>query len=197
MHSTRSRAMFVALAVATGAAAPAMAQSMSNDKAMADKNMAHDEMMMGPKGTFTGSKDHPASGSFSITGSGKDRKLELSDNFKVDKAPDIYVIMAMGTMARDGGSLNLGKLQKLDGAQSYKIPESADLAGYDNVLLWCRKYSVLIGQAPLASVAMDHGAMGPMDHGSMDKGAMMDKAAMAKDTGMMKSMAKDSMMKKP
>ena len=32
----------------------------------------------------------------------------------------------------------------------------------------------------------------------MDKGAMMDKPAMARDTGMMKSMAKDSgMMKKP
>jgi len=172
MHCTRSRAMLIALAVATGAAAPAMAmaQSMSNDKTMADKSMANDKMMMGPKGTFTGSKDHAASGSFSITGSGKDRKLELSDNFKVDKAPDIYVILSKDTMARDAGSVNLGKLKKLDGAQSYKIPESADLAGYDTVLLWCKKYSVLIGQAPLASGAMDHETMGNM----------------GKDTGMMK-----------
>lgn len=50
MHATRSRAMLVALAVVTGAAAPAMAQSMANDKAMADKNMASDKMMMSRTG---------------------------------------------------------------------------------------------------------------------------------------------------
>jgi hypothetical protein len=81
MHATRSRAMLVALAVVTGAAAPAM--------------------MMEPKGTFAGAKDHSASGSYTITGSGKDRALELSSNFKVDKAPDIYVILSRGTMAKD------------------------------------------------------------------------------------------------
>ena len=178
MHATRSRAMLVALAVVTGAAAPAMAQSMANDQAMADKNMASDKMMS-PKGTFAGAKDHSASGSYTITGSGKDRALALSDDFKVDKAPDIYVILSRGAMAKDAGSVNLGKLKKLEGAQSYKIPESTDLAAYDTVLLWCKKYSVLIGQAPLAG-AMDHGAMGSMDHGAMDQ------PAMAKDTGMMK-----------
>lgn len=97
----------------------------------------------------------------------------------MDKAPDIYVILSRGTMAPHAGSVNLGKLQKLEGAQSYRIPESTDLAAYDTVLLWCKKYSVLIGQAPLAG-AMDHGAMGSMDLGAMDK------PAMAKDTGMMK-----------
>ena len=179
MHATRSRAMLVALAVVTGAAAPAMAQSMANDKAMADKNMASDKMMMSPTGTFAGAKDHSANGSYTITGSGKDRALVLSDNFKVDKAPDIYVILSSGAMAKDAGSVNLGRLKKLEGAQSYKIPESTDLAAYDTVLLWCKKYSVLIGQAPLAG-AMDHGTMGSMDHGAMDQ------PAMAKDTGMMK-----------
>ena len=194
MHRTGSRALIIALTLVIGATVPAMAQSMSNDKAMADKNMAmaNDKMMMGPKGTFTGSKDHAASGSYSISGSGKDRKLELSDNFKVDKAPDIYVILSNGATAKDAGSLSLGRLKKLDGAQSYKIPESADLAGYDSVLLWCKKYSVLMAQAPLANAAMGHDAMGSMDHGSMDK------PTMAKDTGMMKPMAKDTgMMKKP
>ena len=133
----------------------------------------------GTEGHVCRRQDHSASGSYTITGSGKDRALELSSNFKVDKAPDIYVILSRGTMAKDAGSVNLGRLTKLEGAQSYRIPESTDLAAYDTVLLWCKKYSVLIGRAPLAG-AMDHGAMGSMDHGAMDQ------PVMAKDTGMMK-----------
>jgi hypothetical protein len=192
------RTILVALALAAAAAAPVTAQeTMSKDNAMAGKGMASDKMMMGPTGTFAGSKDHSASGSFTISGSGKDRKLELSDNFKVDEAPDIYVILSGATMTKDAGSLDLGKLKKMTGTQSFKIPESARLTGYTDVLLWSKKDGVVIGEAPLGSASMDHGAMGSMNHGSMEKGAMMDKPAMAKDTGMMKSMAKDSMMKKP
>ena len=97
-------------------------------------------------------------------------------------------------MTKDQGSLELGKLRKADGAQSYDIPESANLAGYSTVLLWSKKDKAVVGEATMGS----HGTMGSMDHGSMDKGAMMDKPAMAKDTSMMKSMAKDTgMMKKP
>jgi hypothetical protein len=187
--------MLVALALVAGATVPVMAQSMSNDKAMADKGMA----MMGPKsGTFTGAKGHTASGGFTISGTGKDRKLEFSDSFRADKAPDSYVILAKGGMGDAPGSLELGKLKKDSGAQSYKIPESADLAQFTSVVIWSKGHHMAVGQASLAGGSMDHGAMGSMDHGSMDKGTMMDKPAMAGDTGMMKSMAKDSgMMKKP
>ena len=100
-------------------------------------------------------------------------------------------------MADSPGSLDLGKLKKDAGAQSYEIPESVNLATYSSVVLWSRGHRMAVGQAPLATGAMDHGAMGSMDHGGMDKGAMMDKPGMARDTGMMKSMAKDSTMKKP
>ena len=186
MHCNRSRAMLIALAVVTGAAAPAMAQSMSNDK-----------MMMGPKGTFTGATDHSASGSFSITGSGRDRKLVFGDDFKADKAPDTFVLLSRGPLADSPGSLDLGKLKKDAGAQSYEIPESVNLATYSSVILWSRGHGMAVGQAPLATGTMDHGAMGSMDHGGMDKGAMMDKPGMARDTGMIKSMVKDSTMKKP
>ncbi len=186
MHSTGSRAILVALAVAVTATVPAGAQSMSNDKAMADKNMASDKMMMSPKGMFTGAMHHSASGSYTVSGTGKDRKLELGSDFKVDKAPDVYVVLAKG-MDKNQGSLELGKLKRNEGSQSFKIPESANLDSYTDVLLWSKKDNVVIGEASLGKHgsmgSMDHGSM---DHGSMDKGAMMDKPAMAKDTGMMK-----------
>lgn len=181
--------MLIALTLVTGAAAPAMAQSMSNDKAMAGDKM----MAMGTRGTFSGAMNHAASGSYAVVGSGKDRKLEFGSDFRMDKASDVYVMLGKG-MAKDQGSLELGKLKKSDGAQSYSIPESANLASYTSVLLWSKKDNAVVGEAMMGS----HDAMGSMDHGSMDKGAMMDKPGMAKDTGMMKSMAKDSgMMKKP
>lgn len=192
--------MLIALALVAGATAPVMAQSMSNEKAMADKGMASDKMtMMNPgSGTFTGAKGHAASGGFTISGTGKDRKLEFSASFRVDKAPDSHVILAKAGMADAPGSLELGKLKKDSGAQSYGIPESADLSQFSSVVIWSKGRNMAIGQASLAGGSMDHGAMGSMDHGSMDKGTMMDKPAMAGDTGMMKSMAKDSgMMKKP
>lgn len=188
MHRKQGRAMLIALMLATGLVMPAMAQSMSNDKGMAGDKM----MAMGTKGTFSGAMNHSVSGSYAVVGSGKDRKLEFGSDFRVDKGSDVYVILGKG-MTRDQGSLELGKLKKLDGAQSYNIPESADLASYSSVLLWSRKDNAVVGEA-----MMGHDAMGSMDHGSMDKGAMMGQPGMTKDSGMMKSMAKDSgMMKKP
>lgn len=181
--------MLVALAVMTGVAAPAMAQSMSNDKAMASDKM----MATGMKGTFSGAMNHSVSGSYALTGSGKERKLEFGNDFRMDKASDVYVMLGKGMM-KDQGSLELGKLKKTDGAQSYDIPESANLASYSTVLLWSKKDKAVVGEATMGG----HDAMGSMDHGSMDKGGMIDKPAMSKDTGMMKPMAKDSgMMKKP
>jgi hypothetical protein len=181
MHSTGHRATFLALAITVAATAPAHAQSMANDKAMAGKNMTGDKMMMSPTGTFKGVKNHPASGSYAVVGTGKDRKLEFGDNFKMEAAPDVYVVLAKGMMAKDAGSLELGKLKKSEGRQSVAIPESANLANYTTVLLWSKKDNMVMGEAALG----DHGAMGSMDHGSMDKGTMMDKPAMMKDTGMM------------
>lgn len=188
MHCTGSRAALLALTLVAGAAAPARAQSMSNDRAMAgDKMMATDM-----KGTFSGAMNHSASGSYALTGTGKERKLVFSNDFRMDKAPDVYVMLGKGT-SKGQGMLELGKLKKTDGGQSYDIPESANLAGYSSVVLWSKKDKMAVGEAMMGSPAM-----GAMDHGSMDKGAMMDKPGMAKDTGMMKPMAKDSgMMKKP
>lgn len=165
MRKTPSRGTLAIIAVL--AASPLAAQTMTNDKAMAGTGMASDKMMMGPKGTFAGVKSHSASGSYTINGSGKDRMLELGSDFKVDKAPDTYVILAKGMMAKDAGSVDLGKLKKQDGTQSYHIPETTDLSGYTSILLYSKKDNVVIGEATLGN------------------STMMDKPAMARDTGMM------------
>ena len=183
MHSTRVRAMLVVLALTSGGVLPAMAQSMANDKAMSGSKM----MAAGTRGTFSGTMNHVVSGSFTVIGSGKDRKLELGSDFKVDQSSDVYVVLATG-MTKDQGSLELGKLKKANGPQTFDIPESVNLATFHSVLLWSKKDKAVIGEAALGG----HASMGAMDHGAMDHGHM------AKDSGMMKPMAKDSgMMKQP
>jgi hypothetical protein len=171
MHRTQRRGTLAAIVVLAATSPLAAQQTMSNDKAMAGNRT----MAMGTRGTFSGAMNHAASGSYAVIGSGKDRKLELGNDFNVDQSSDVYVVLAKG-MAKDQGSLDLGKLRKAEGAQSFDIPESANLASFTSVLLWSKKDKAVIGEAPLG----DHGSMGAMDHGAMDHGSM------AKDTGMMK-----------
>ena len=71
---------------------------------------------------------------------------------RMDKASDVYVMLAKG-MAKDQGSLELGKLKKTDGAQSYDIPESANLASYSSVLLWSKKDHAVVGEAMMGGMA--------------------------------------------
>jgi hypothetical protein len=165
-------------------ASPLAAQAMSST----DKGMAHDAMAMAPAGKFSGSPGHSASGTFSIGGTGNDRTLTLSEDFRVSSAPDIHVVLAKDAMAR-GGTLDLGALQKASGSQAFSIPASAKLDAYGAVVLWSKKNGTILGQAPLD--AGGHGGM----MGSDAKG--MGAPAMGKDTGMMMPMAHDSMTQKP
>ena len=186
------------LALVACTAVPLAAQNMSNDKAMTDKAMAHDKMMA-PTGTFTGSAGHSVSGTYALTGTGKERRLTLSSNFKMEDAKDVRVVLSKDPMAKGSGNLDLGKV-KASGAQEFKIPESADMGAYTTVVLWSKKDGSVVGQASMGG-AMDKGAMMDKDKAMMDGKMAKDTGmmkSMAKDTGMMKSMAKDTgMMKKP
>ncbi len=45
--------------------------------------------------------------------------------------------------------LNLGPLKGNIGSQNYTIPTEADLAGFRSVVIWCRRFAVGFGVAPL------------------------------------------------
>ena len=45
--------------------------------------------------------------------------------------------------------VNLGKLKANNGNQNYNIPDGTDLSKYDSVLIWCKQFSVLFGNAEL------------------------------------------------
>lgn len=87
-----------------------------------------------------------------------DGSFELAlNNFKVESGPDLLVYLVStdkvpkieGNRALVQDALDLGKLQKLEGAQTYKIKAGTDLGKYKSVVIWCRLFAVTFIAAPI------------------------------------------------
>jgi hypothetical protein len=50
----------------------------------------------------------------------------------------------------DGRYVRLGGLKATDGNQNYPIPADAELGGLNSVVIWCDRFNVAFGSAPLA-----------------------------------------------
>ncbi|MCH9658902.1 DM13 domain-containing protein [archaeon] len=90
---------------------------------------------------------HQISGSANVGFSGEKTILHLSDDFKTVSGPDLYVYLATDKQAKD--HVNLGMIQKFSGLQSYDVPDDVDFEKYNEVLIWCKSFEVLFGNAPL------------------------------------------------
>jgi hypothetical protein len=142
----------LALAVST----PALAQNdqgsmkMKKDSSMMSHEamMSHDGMMSNM--TFMAATSHKAAGGYMIEEMGSKRRIALSGDFSVDKVPDPYLVLATSD-APDSKSVWVTKLRSVSGAQSYEIPSGTDLSQYHKLLVWCKKFGVLIASADLAS----------------------------------------------
>lgn len=82
------------------------------------------------------------------------RILRLT-NFETSNGPDVHVYLVAANDARDAetvekaGFLELGSLKGNIGDQNYEVPAGADLAKYRAVTVWCKRFSVNFGTAPL------------------------------------------------
>jgi hypothetical protein len=54
---------------------------------------------------------------------------------------------------KKAGYVELGKLKGTDGDQNYEVPADLDLARYRAVTIWCRRFSVNFGTAPLTPLS--------------------------------------------
>jgi len=107
--------------------------------AYADENLA--------SGTFTGASGHDTSGSVTVIKTANGIKLVLGDDFKFDGAPDAKV--GFGKNGKYDGNSQLDALRANKGGQSYDVPTSLDIDGYDEVYIWCKQYSVSLGVAKI------------------------------------------------
>jgi len=81
-------------------------------------------------------------------------------NFATSNGPDVHVYLVAATDAKDNdavtnaGFVDLGTLKGNIGDQNYELPTNADLAKYRAVTIWCKRFSVNFGTAPLMNGSM-------------------------------------------
>jgi len=82
------------------------------------------------------------------------RMLRLT-NFETSNGPDVRVYLVAAPDVNDdatvkkAGFVELGKLKGNKGDQNYDVPASVDLAKYKAVTIWCARFNVNFGSAPL------------------------------------------------
>jgi hypothetical protein len=83
-----------------------------------------------------------------------DRLLRLT-NFATSNGPDVRVILVAADDASDSATvtqsavIELGQLKGNKGDQNYALPSDIDLDRYRAVTVWCHRFSVNFGTAPL------------------------------------------------
>jgi hypothetical protein len=82
------------------------------------------------------------------------RVLRLT-GFSTSNGPDVRVYLVAAPDAPDNetveraGFVELGKLKGTQGDQNYDLPSGVDLTKYRAATIWCRRFSVNFGTAPL------------------------------------------------
>ena len=102
---------------------------------------------------------HGTKGTASIYQLADGKRILRLTNFETSNGPDVHVYLIAANDASDsetvkkGDFLELGSLKGNLGDQNYDIPADADLAKYRAVTIWCKRFSVNFGTAPLNSGA--------------------------------------------
>jgi hypothetical protein len=99
---------------------------------------------------------HETQGDAKIYEIGGKRVLRLTD-FKTSNGPDVHVYLVAAPDAMDdatvknAGFIDLGPMKGNMGDQNYDVPANADLAKYQAVTIWCARFNVNFGTAPLTA----------------------------------------------
>ena len=97
---------------------------------------------------------HETVGTAAVHDLGGRRLLRLT-GFSTSNGPDVRVYLVAANDATDdetvtkAGFVELGKLKGTQGDQNYELPAGLDLEKYRAVTIWCRRFSVNFGTAPL------------------------------------------------
>jgi electron transfer DM13 len=84
------------------------------------------------------------------------RVLRLTD-FKTSNGPDVHVYLVAAPDARDNATvdnaefIDLGTMKGNIGDQNYDVPNTADLGKYRAATIWCKRFHINFGTAPLTT----------------------------------------------
>ena len=141
-----------------GSASMAQSESaMADSHATAHSAMAADEPAKLASGRFH-TNAHKTQGLATIYRLEDGRRILRLTDFATSNGPDVRVyLVAAGDVqgeaaAKQAGFVDLGALKGNIGDQNYDVPADLDLSRYRAVSIWCRRFSVNFGAAPLAQV---------------------------------------------
>lgn len=106
------------------------------------------------EGTFV-SQEHATSGTARVLKLTDGSRVLRLEGFSTSDGPDVHVWL---TDAKSGGPdgsfddgryVKLGELKATDGNQNYPIPAEAKLDGLRSAVIWCDRFNVAFGSAPL------------------------------------------------
>jgi hypothetical protein len=105
-------------------------------------------------GTFYGVM-HPTTGTATIYHLGDGDHILRFTNFRTSNGPDVHVYLVAADDARDNvsvkraGFIDLGSIKGNIGDQNYALGSDVDLSKYRTVSVWCKRFSINFGVAPL------------------------------------------------
>ena len=98
---------------------------------------------------------HPTEGMATVYGLGNGNRVLRLTNLKTTNGPNVHVYMVAADDAKDNASvrragfIDLGHIKGNVGDQNYTLGQNVDLAKYRAVSLWCQRFSLNFGAAPL------------------------------------------------
>jgi Electron transfer DM13 len=110
------------------------------------------------RGSFH-SNAHETKGHATVFRRSDGRRILRLTEFETSNGPDLRVYLVAAPDVNDdatvkrAGFVELGKLKGNRGDQNYEIPASVDVAKFRSVTIWCKRFSVNFGTAPLAGRA--------------------------------------------
>ena len=98
---------------------------------------------------------HPTEGVATIYSLGNGNRVLRLTNLKTTNGPNVHVYMVAADDAKDNASvrragfIDLGQIKGNVGDQNYTLGQNVDLTKYRAVSLWCQRFSLNFGAAPL------------------------------------------------
>jgi hypothetical protein len=98
---------------------------------------------------------HPTEGAATIYQMSDGTRILRFTSFSTSNGPDVHVYMVASDDAKDAaavekaGFVDLGVIKGNIGDQNYTLGSDLDLAKYRAVSIWCKRFSVNFGAAPL------------------------------------------------
>jgi hypothetical protein len=120
---------------------------------------------------------HETKGAATIVRLGDGKRVLRLTNFQTSNGPDVRVLLISAADATDNDTVKNSKRVELAslkgnvGDQNYDIPADVDLTQYSAVTIWCNRFGVNFGTAPLQEAVSMHDAMPAGDLRTLGAGA--------------------------